>query len=100
MVDEALTAAPILRLFEDGLTRSLPGLPAEIHRERATMARHLVVQMCVERERALAENVPTFRPTWNDTADGLIEVIVAMWQAPALHAGSRRPDGGPSVSLG
>ncbi|MEV0353296.1 hypothetical protein AB0H88_46735 [Nonomuraea sp. NPDC050680] len=38
--------------------------------------------MCVERERALAEHDPTFRPTWDDTANGLIDVIVAMWQAP------------------
>ncbi|MFC4111873.1 TetR/AcrR family transcriptional regulator [Nonomuraea zeae] len=82
MIDEALTAAPILRLFQDGLTRSLPGLPAELYSERVAMARHLVVQMCVERERALAENLPTFRPTWHDTAGGLIEAIVAMWQAP------------------
>ncbi|WP_308016231.1 TetR family transcriptional regulator [Nonomuraea aurantiaca] len=82
MVDEALTAAPILRLFRDGLARSLPGLREEIRRERVTMARHLIVQMCVERERALADHAPTFRPTWDDTAKGLIDVIVAMWQAP------------------
>ncbi|WP_433519201.1 TetR/AcrR family transcriptional regulator [Nonomuraea sp. CA-143628] len=82
MVDEALTAAPILRLFRDGLVRSLPGLPDEIRRERVTMARHLIVQMCVERERALADHDPTFRHTWDDTANGLIDVIVAMWQAP------------------
>jgi AcrR family transcriptional regulator len=86
MVDEALTAAPMLRLFHDGLARSLPGLPADIHRERATMARHLIVQMCVERERALAEHGPTFRPTWDATANSLIDAIVAMWQAPVLGA--------------
>ncbi|GAA1748795.1 TetR/AcrR family transcriptional regulator [Nonomuraea bangladeshensis] len=82
MIDEALTAAPIVRLFQDGLARCLPGLPAEVQHERVTMARHLVTQMCVERERALAEGAPTFRPTWTDTADALIEVIVAIWQAP------------------
>ncbi|MFF4616025.1 TetR/AcrR family transcriptional regulator [Nonomuraea jabiensis] len=82
MVDEALTAAPVLRLFNDGLARCMPGRPAGLHRERTTMARHLLVQMCVERERALAEHAPTFRPTWDDTADGLIDAIVAIWQAP------------------
>lgn len=86
MVDEALTAAPILRLFRDGLARSLPGLPAEIHHERVTMARHLVVQMCVERERALAEHAPAFRTTWDATANGLIDAIVVMWRVPVLDA--------------
>jgi AcrR family transcriptional regulator len=87
MVDEALTAAPVLRLFSDGLAGCMPGRPAGLHRERTTMARHLIVQMCVERERALAEHAPTFRPTWDDTADGLIDAIVAMWQAPVRGTG-------------
>ncbi|WP_223167867.1 hypothetical protein [Nonomuraea sp. SYSU D8015] len=60
-------------------------LPAEILLERATMARHLIVQMCVERERALAEGGPTFRPTWDATANGLIDAIVALWQAPVTN---------------
>jgi len=82
MVDEALTAAPILRLFRDGLARSLPGLPDEIRRERVTMARHLIVQMCVERERALSDDAPTLHPTWDDQAASLIDAIVGLWQAP------------------
>ncbi|AQZ61255.1 Transcriptional regulator, TetR family [[Actinomadura] parvosata subsp. kistnae] len=83
MVDEAVSAAPALRTYREGLTRCLPGLPDELHSERFAMARHLIVQMCVERERALAEGAPTFRPTWASTADGLIEAILALWQAPA-----------------
>ncbi|TYB51337.1 TetR family transcriptional regulator [Nonomuraea sp. PA05] len=82
MVDEAMSAAPVLRLFRHGLTRCLPGLPADVRVERGVMARHLIVQMCVERERALADHSPTFRPTWSATADGLIDAIVALWRAP------------------
>lgn len=82
MVDEALTTAPILRLFGDGLARSMPGLAAEIRRERVTMARHLIVQMCVERERALADDAPTLHPTWDDLGTSLIDAIVGLWQAP------------------
>jgi len=83
MIEESLAAAPSsLLTFLDGLARCLPSLPAEVHAERAAMARHLVVQMSVERERALAEHSPTFRPTWHDTANSLIDVIVALWQAP------------------
>ena len=83
MIEESLAAAPSsLLTFLDDLARCLPSLPAEVHAERAAMARHLVVQMSVERERALAEHSPTFRPTWHDTANSLIDVIVALWQAP------------------
>jgi hypothetical protein len=46
------------------------------------MARHLIVHTCAERERALAEGAPTARSTWDDTAAGLIDAIVGMWQAP------------------
>ncbi|GAA4908417.1 TetR/AcrR family transcriptional regulator [Nonomuraea thailandensis] len=86
MVDEALTAAPVLRLFRHGLARCLPGLPDGVRVERGVMARHLVVQMCAERERALAAHAPTSRPTWSATADGLIDAIVAIWQAPVSGA--------------
>jgi AcrR family transcriptional regulator len=86
MVEESLDAAPSLRQFEEGLTRCLPDLPAEVHLERVAMARHLVVQMSVERERALADHTATFRPTWAATADSLIDAIVALWQAPVSQS--------------
>lgn len=35
-----------------------------------------------ERERALAENTTTPRPTWEDTATGLSDAIVGMWTVP------------------
>jgi AcrR family transcriptional regulator len=82
MIDESLQVEPMLWHFHDGLARCLPELPANVRRERAAMARHLVVQMVVERERALADNTPVFRPTWHDTAESLIDVIVALWQLP------------------
>ncbi|MCK2218738.1 TetR family transcriptional regulator [Actinomadura sp. ATCC 31491] len=82
MVDEALVAAPVLRSFRDGLAGALAGLPPRVRRERVLMARHLVTQMCAERERALAAHAPTFHPTWDATADSLVEVIVALCEAP------------------
>jgi AcrR family transcriptional regulator len=85
MIEESLDTAPSLRQFEEGLVRCVPGLPDEVYLERAIMARHLVVQMSVERERALAEHRPTFRPTWHDTANSLIDAIVAMWWAPVTR---------------
>jgi hypothetical protein len=46
------------------------------------MARHLIVHMCAERERALAESIPTPRSSWHDAASGLIDAIVGLWLAP------------------
>jgi AcrR family transcriptional regulator len=86
MIEESLLTAPSLLRFEDGLARCLPALPANVQLERFAMVRHLIVQMSVERESALAERGPTFWPTWDDTADSLIDAIVALWQAPSLVA--------------
>lgn len=83
LVEESLATAPSLRRFGDGFARCLPDLPDEVRLERAAMARHLTVQMCVERERALAENTATVRSSWHDTANGLVDAIVGLWQAPA-----------------
>jgi AcrR family transcriptional regulator len=81
VVDEALTsAAP--HLIIDGVNKCLPHLPAQVRTERADMARHLIVHMCAERERALAESIPTPRSSWHEAASGLIDAIVGLWLAP------------------
>jgi len=80
--EEFYGASPSLWKLEDGLTRCVPGLPSGVHADRAIMTRHLIVQMSVERERALADNTPTTRSTWHDTATGLVDAIVALWQTP------------------
>ncbi|WP_425465208.1 TetR/AcrR family transcriptional regulator [Nonomuraea diastatica] len=85
MVEESLTS-PSLQQIIDGLDRCLPALPAEVRAERNDMARQLMVHMCAERERALAEGVPTPRASWHDTATGLIDAIVGLWQAPVTRA--------------
>lgn len=82
---EAFAAAPSLHPLQDGMNRCLSDLPAEVHAERAAMTRHLIRQMAAERERALADAAPTSRTTWHDTAIGLIDAIVAVWQAPVTR---------------
>lgn len=59
-----------------------------------SMARHLVVQMSAERERALADHTATRRRTWHDTADGFVDAIVGLWQAPVTRDGLRKVDRG------
>jgi AcrR family transcriptional regulator len=81
----SVDATPALRELQDNLARCLPGIPDDVRAERAVMARHLVTQMAVERERALADDSPTFRTSWDDTATGLIDAIVGLWQAPVTH---------------
>ncbi|MFF7656353.1 TetR/AcrR family transcriptional regulator [Streptomyces sp. NPDC007983] len=84
--DEVSVAAPSMYALQEGMNRCLPDLPAEVYEERAAMTRHLITQMAVERERALADNAPIYsRATWSEVATGLIDVIVALWQAPVTH---------------
>ncbi|MFI0821031.1 TetR/AcrR family transcriptional regulator [Streptomyces sp. NPDC021098] len=83
--EEAFAAAPSLHPMQDGLNRCLPDLPSEVYAERGAMTRHLITQMTAERERALADAAPTSRTTWHDTATGLIDAIVALWQAPVTQ---------------
>ncbi|MBO4258747.1 TetR/AcrR family transcriptional regulator [Streptomyces griseorubiginosus] len=81
LVEESL-ASPTLRQIIDGLTRCLPELPPEVRAERAEMARHLIVHMPAERERAIAENRATPRANWDDAASGLADALVGLWLAP------------------
>ncbi|MGW1715167.1 TetR/AcrR family transcriptional regulator [Streptomyces sp. NPDC002156] len=80
--EEYYDASPSLGRLEDGLTRCVPGLTAEVRAERAVMTRHLIVQISVERERALADDTVALRPTWHEAATGLVDAIVAVWEAP------------------
>jgi AcrR family transcriptional regulator len=85
MLEVYQTASPSTQKLQDGLNRCLPDLPAEVYDERAAMTRHLITQMTAERERALADGEPTSRASWRGAANGLIDAIVALWQAPVTH---------------
>ncbi|MCK1797760.1 TetR/AcrR family transcriptional regulator [Streptomyces sp. XM4193] len=83
LTSEASSAAsPLMGRLTEGLSRCLPELPAEVQAERAAMTRHLITCMVAERERALADGEPTARTSWRTAADGLIDAITALWQAP------------------
>ncbi|MFF5669389.1 TetR family transcriptional regulator [Streptomyces hygroscopicus] len=85
IVAEESLASPALRHTLDGFNRCLPELPLEVRVERGDMARNLIVHMCAERERALAENTATPRSSWHDAATGLIDGIVGLWLAPVTR---------------
>lgn len=86
MTEETLTAPPLRRILS-GLRGGLPDLPPEVRAEREDMTRHLIVHMCAERERALAEAASTPRCSWEETATGLVDAVTAVWLAPATPAG-------------
>lgn len=84
LVDESLTVPSLLTAI-DRLNRCLPDLPAVVRQERGDMARHLILQMPAERERAIADGRPTPRATWHDAATGLVDAVVGLYSAPVTH---------------
>ncbi|WP_433348846.1 TetR/AcrR family transcriptional regulator [Microtetraspora malaysiensis] len=86
MIVEALTSPTLLRIL-DGLNACLPRLPVEVRAERGEMTSQLMVHICAERERALAEGRPTPRSSWHDAATGLIDAIAGLWAAPVTPGG-------------
>ncbi|POX36847.1 TetR family transcriptional regulator [Streptomyces sp. Ru73] len=76
------TFGPPVQQTLDGLNRCIPDLPLPVRIERGEMARHLLMHMLAERERALTENTHTTRSTWPEYADGLIDAITGIRRAP------------------
>ncbi|WP_069815865.1 TetR/AcrR family transcriptional regulator [Streptomyces sp. TP-A0874] len=80
-VEEALHR-PYLRQILDGLGRCLAHLPAEVRAARGDMARHLIIHVCADRERALAEGSALLHGSWEKTADALTDAIFGLLTAP------------------
>jgi AcrR family transcriptional regulator len=69
-----------------GLSDCLPGLSDQVLGERTRIVSHVIVQMCAERERALAEGAPVQPASWEEFATGLVDVLVGMWTAAVTKA--------------
>jgi len=92
-VDDSMSSPTVQALLK-GLNRCLPDLPNDVHAERGVMTRHLIIQLSVERERALAAGLPTFQQRWSDLATSLIDAVTGLWLAPASgHDEHHDPDG-------
>ncbi|MDU0293645.1 TetR family transcriptional regulator, partial [Saccharothrix longispora] len=90
MAEESL-ADPSLRQVLDRLRACLPDVPEAVRADRAHMVRHLIVQVCAERERALAEGSDTPRRTWDEAATGLVDAITGLWTAPSTTSSATPP---------
>ncbi|HWC83461.1 MAG TPA: TetR/AcrR family transcriptional regulator [Pseudonocardiaceae bacterium] len=86
VVEEARSDS--MRRVLAGLEDCLPDLPEPVLRERSRIASHVILQMCAERERALAEGQPVAPASWDEAATGLVDVLVGMWTAD-VTPGSR-----------
>jgi hypothetical protein len=75
-------ATPALQHVMRMLHRCSPAMPPEVRQERADIFRTVLVHTCADRERALAEGLPTPRATWADAGAGLVDVLTAVWLAP------------------
>lgn len=81
VTDEALVKEPLRRVL-DGLGRSLGSLPALLRAERGTMAGHLIMHTCAERERALADGTLPRQSSWEHTVIALTDAITGLFLAP------------------
>lgn len=81
VVRDALSSSSLVRVI-DGINSTLPDLPIEVRMERGNMASNLLMYSCADRERAIAQEWPVARKTWQASATGLIDAIVGLWLAP------------------
>lgn len=67
----------------DGLNRRLPDLPDQVRTGRGDMVRILVVHMCAQKERELADGMTG--AGWEATTTRLVDAVVGMLLAPVTQ---------------
>jgi AcrR family transcriptional regulator len=82
-LEEAVSVS--LQQVMRGLEASTADLPASVHRERALMAGHIIIQSCADFERGLADAAPASGKTWRKVGSGLVDALVGLWTAPVSH---------------
>jgi AcrR family transcriptional regulator len=91
VVTKDALGSPVLVRAIDGINRCLPDLPKRVRFERMVMARNLLMHTCAEHEGELADHGPRSRSSWPIAAEGLIDAIVGLWQAPVHRAQASLP---------
>jgi AcrR family transcriptional regulator len=87
---DALTSPQLVHAMK-GINQRLPDLPKRVRAQRIAMARNLLMHTCAEHEGELAEDGLHAGTSWTVEADGLIDAIVGLWQAPIRLVGSAGP---------
>jgi AcrR family transcriptional regulator len=78
---DALRSPTLVEVIEQ-INQCLPDLPADVNKQRAIMARHLLIHTAADFERTLAKRTSFPRSSWSATASGLVDAIVGLWAAP------------------
>jgi len=89
IIEETLTSPSLARTVA-GISRCLPGLPADVRAERNDFTRLVLMHGLAERERALAGGAGTPRDGWRDTAAALTDVLAGLWLAPVTNQPRRK----------
>lgn len=71
-----------LRHVVDRIGRGVPQLPKRVRVERNIMMRTMLMYTCAEIERGFALGEKGPHSDWPGIADGLVDAIVGLWQAP------------------
>lgn len=90
VVTKDALASRLLVQTLDGIARCLPELPRRVSVERTVMARNLLMHTCAEHEGELAEHGSQARSSWPVAGEGLVDALVALWQAPVHVNNTRR----------
>lgn len=80
--EEYLAYGPSTAIVRANIEACFPDLSPDVRRMRSEMTRHLITQVCVDRERALSESPATVGGSWGQTAGYLVDAIEALWNAP------------------
>ncbi|MEE4023415.1 TetR/AcrR family transcriptional regulator [Gordonia sp. PKS22-38] len=86
LLEESWNESVSLHQSQEGLLKCLPFLPVQVQPERMDCAMFLIIHMCAQRERALADGIPLIRTTWSEMATGLVDALVGVWTAPVTPA--------------
>jgi AcrR family transcriptional regulator len=89
MTSSAL-ASNSLQAILDGISRSMPELPAHVRSERHLYTRLLLTHVFAEYEAGFGEGRPMPWSDWDQIGSGLIDSIVGLWRAPVSFL-SRQP---------
>lgn len=94
LVAEELEQSDGLSRTAVALARSADHLPDAVRLERGEMTRLLAVHVFAQRETALADDAPVARATWRESADGIVDATVGLWEATVSP--SRTPTSAPA----
>ncbi|WP_133901282.1 TetR/AcrR family transcriptional regulator [Actinophytocola oryzae] len=82
VIFEEARQSPTLRATCDALDGYLPPMPEETAAQRGDVVSQVIVQVCAEREAAVAAGTAGTGASWRNMTVGLIDMVAGIWTAP------------------